>query len=260
MGLLAIIGGSGFQTLPALAVSGQTRAVTSYGSPSAPLMEGHLSGLPVLFLARHGPGHRVPPHQINYRANLKALAEAGATQIIGLAAVGGIADDCGPGVLCVPDQLIDYTHGRPNSFYEGGPAGVVHVDFSWPYSPGLRQGLLAAASAAEVPLRDGGTYGVTQGPRLETAAEVRRLHRDGCDLVGMTAMPEAVLARELGIEYATLAFVVNWAAGLTAEVITMDEIQRQIEHCNAAVGRLLTSLAAQHAGATPAAGTSAKPD
>lgn len=247
MGRLAIIGGSGFQSLPGFTVSGQTRAVTSYGSPSAPLLEGELNGLPLLFLARHGPAHSVPPHQINYRANLKALAEAGTTGIIGLAAVGGIAEDCGPGVLCVPDQLIDYTHGRASSFYEGGPAGVVHVDFSWPYSDTLRQGLRAAAEAAGLPLRDGGTYGVTQGPRLETAAEVQRLKRDGCDLVGMTAMPEAVLARELNIEYATLAFVVNWAAGLTAQAITMDEIEQQIAHCQTAIGRLLGHLAAHFA-------------
>jgi len=242
MGRLAIIGGSGFESLPGLQVEAAAPAETSYGTTSAPLTQGVLAGIPVLFLARHGSGHSVPPHRINYRANVQALADAGAAGIVALGAVGGITAGFGPAVIAVPEQLIDYTHGRAATFHEGGEAGVVHVDFSRPYSAGLRRALLAAAETAQVPVRDGGTYGVTQGPRLETAAEVQRLRRDGCDIVGMTAMPEAVLARERGIDYATLAFTVNWAAGVTDAEITMDEIRRNIDQCAAGIGRLLGAL------------------
>ena len=240
---LAIIGGSGFETLPGLAIDAARTADTAYGVTSAPLTRGRLAGLPLLFLARHGSGHSVPPHLINYRANIQALVDAGARHVIALGAVGGISDGFGPGVIAVPDQLIDYSHGRAATFQEGGAGAVVHVDFSWPYSQGLRTELLAAGEGAGVAVRDGGTYAVTQGPRLETAAEIRRLARDGCDIVGMTAMPEAALARERGLEYATLAFTVNWAAGIAEQEITMDEIRHNIDQCAAGIGRLIGALA-----------------
>lgn len=246
MGPLGIIGGSGFQSLPGLLIHSAAPVQTPWGTTAAPVQQGTLAGLPVLFLARHGAGHRLPPHLINYRANIAALAAAGATRIVALAAVGGIGAAFGPGVIAVPDQLIDYTHGRAATFHEGDD-GVRHVDFTWPYDCDLRRALLAAAARAGVPVQDGGTYGVTQGPRLETAAEIRRLARDGCDLVGMTAMPEAVLARERGLPYATLAFVVNRAAGLAAEEITMAGIERQIADCAVGIGRLLASLASDPA-------------
>jgi purine nucleoside phosphorylase len=176
------------------------------------------------------------------------LADVGCTAIVGLGSVGGIHAAFGPGALCVPDQLIDYTHGRAQTFFDGDDDGaVVHVDFSQPFAEPLRQALVRAAAAARLGLHEGGTYGVSQGPRLETAAEIRRMARDGCDMVGMTAMPEAALARELGIDYATLAFVVNWGAGLSDELITMDSINAQIERCADDIRRLLAVLAEQRA-------------
>jgi 5'-methylthioadenosine phosphorylase/5'-methylthioinosine phosphorylase len=247
MSLLAIIGGSGFSTIPGLEVHDRQSVETRYGITSAPLVYGRVNGEPVCFLARHGPEHQLPPHRINYRANIQALADAGCSSVVALGAVGGIHPACSPGTLCVPDQIIDYTYGRPHSFFDDGPEGVRHVDFTEPYSQALRQQLLTAAAAAGIVLRDGGTYAVSQGPRLETAAEVRRMARDGCDLVGMTAMPEAALARERDLGYATLAFVVNWGAGLSDEAITMDVINAQIERCSDDIGRLLAAFAEQRA-------------
>jgi len=247
MSVLAIIGGSGFAALPGLEVEESQPVETRYGATSAPLIRGLLNGQPLCFLARHGAEHRLAPHRINYRANIQALADAGCSSVVALGAVGGIHPSCPPGTLCVPDQLIDYTYGRVQSFYNDEADGVHHVDFSEPYSPVLRRQLIAAAAAAETPLRDGGTYGVSQGPRLETAAEIRRMARDGCDLVGMTAMPEAALARERDLDYATLAFVVNWGAGLSAEAITMDAINEQIGRCANAIGRLLAVFVEQPA-------------
>ncbi len=248
MSALAIIGGSGFDVFPDLEVQERKLVETRYGTTSAPLVHGLLNGRPLWFLARHGPEHRLAPHRINYRANIQALADAGCTAIVALGAVGGIHPSCSPGALCVPDQLIDYTHGRAHSFFDDEADGVQHVDFTEPYDESLRQALLAAAAEAGIALRDGGTYGVSQGPRLETAAEIRRMAHDGCDLVGMTAMPEAALARERDLGYATLAFVVNWGAGLSDEAITMAAINAQIERCTDAIGRLLALLAERRPG------------
>ncbi len=247
MSAFAIIGGSGFGTFPGLEIQDSQPVETRYGTTSAPLIRGLLNGQPVCFLARHGAEHHLAPHRINYRANIQALADAGCSAVVALGAVGGIHPACPPGTLCVPDQLIDYSYGRVHSFYDDDADGVCHVDFTEPYSQALRQQLLAAAGGTGIALRDGGTYGVSQGPRLETAAEVRRMARDGCDLVGMTAMPEAALARERDINYATLAFVVNWGAGLSDEAITMDAINGQIERSADAIGRLLVVLAEQRA-------------
>jgi len=245
MGYLAIIGGSGFATMPELEILDARSVDTRYGSPSAQLIRGRLAEDDVVFLPRHGSGHAIPPHRINYRANIQALADAGVDRIVALAAVGGIADDCGPLVLCVPDQLIDYTLGRDSTFHDGIDGDVVHVDFSYPYSASMRRQLLDSARENGLAVRDGGTYAVTQGPRLETVAEIRRLQRDGCDLVGMTAMPEAALARERGIAYATLAFVVNWAAGKCDGEIGMDEINANLARCAEDVRRVLVTLASQ---------------
>lgn len=249
MGHLAIIGGSGFAAMSKLEVVESHPVETRYGQPSGQLIRGRLGGSDVLFLPRHGAGHAIPPHRINYRANIQALCDAGADRIVALAAVGGIAEDCAPLTLCIPDQIIDYTHGRESTYFDGADDGeggaVVHVDFSYPYSASLRRQLSDAARAADLTLRDGGIYGVTQGPRLETVAEIARLQRDGCDLVGMTAMPEAVLARELDMHYATLAFVVNWAAGKSDGLIGMDEINANLDRSAADIYRLLISLASQ---------------
>lgn len=210
---LAIIGGTGLSQLAGLESIRHQVVSTPFGEPSGPLSIGQMSGCEVVFLPRHGYNHRIAPHEINYRANIWALKEMGITRILAVSSVGGISPAMSPGTLCVPDQLIDYTWGRPSTFFEGDLESVTHVDFSYPFAESLRAAFLRAAHALAIPIVDGGTYGATQGPRLETAAEVARFERDGCDVVGMTGMPEAVLARESDIEYASLNVVGNWAAG-----------------------------------------------
>jgi 5'-methylthioinosine phosphorylase len=238
---LALIGGSGLARLDGLDVLRQERVSTPYGEPSAPVTFGELDGAPLVFLPRHGGGHTIPPHGINFRANLWALREVGVERVIAVAAVGGITPAMAPGVLCVPDQLIDYTWGRAQSFFDGGDTAVNHVDFTQPYCDAQRKVLLAASDGTGIPVVDGGCYGVTEGPRLETAAEVRRLERDGCDIVGMTGMPEAALARELDLCYACLAVNVNWAAGKGDGPITMAEIEANLDTGMRQVRRLLAA-------------------
>jgi 5'-methylthioinosine phosphorylase len=211
--MLAIIGGSGLTRLAGLERTGQETVRTPYGEPSGPLDLGTLRGRDVVFLARHGPAHAIPPHEVNYRANIWALHARGVKDIVSVAAVGGIRKDLEPGELAVPDQIIDYTHGRPSTFFSRGERPVTHVDFTRPYCETLRLRLLQAATAAGEKVAAGGTYAATQGPRLESAAEIDRLERDGADMVGMTGMPEAGLARELGLCYAAITAVVNHAAG-----------------------------------------------
>ncbi len=225
---LAIVGGSGLNRLEGLEQVRRESLSTPYGTPSAPLIWGKLKGVELVFLARHGEGHTIPPHKINYRANLAALKQVGVTHVLAVAAVGGITPKMAPETLVVPDQIIDYTYGRAHTFFEFEDLPVTHVDFTYPYSEELRRRLLQAAERLGLEAIDGGCYGCTQGPRLETAAEIRRLERDGCDVVGMTGMPEAALARELELEYACLAVVVNWAAGKTAGVVTLAEIERHL--------------------------------
>lgn len=244
MGLLGIIGGTGLDRLDTLAEHREEDVVTPYGPPSAPLRHGRIGDAPVVFLARHGHAHVIAPHEINYRANLWALHHAGAAAIVAVAAVGAIGERPEPGGVAVPDQLIDYTWGRPATFFEGPGAAVEHVDLTWPYTQALRERLLAAAARAGVEALDGGCYAATQGPRLETAAEIRRLARDGCTLVGMTGMPEAVLARELGLDYACCAVVANRAAGTRGAAVAMDEIAANLATGMERVRLLLDALAA----------------
>jgi 5'-deoxy-5'-methylthioadenosine phosphorylase len=238
--MLAIIGGSGLASLTALETTARCAVRTPYGEPSDSLTFGNVGGRAVVFLARHGSGHTIPPHQINYCANIWALRDSGVRRVIAVASVGGIREDCGPGALVVPDQIIDYTWGRKSTFFEEGGA-VTHVDFTEPYSPSVRSLLLAAAARSGEPVIDGGTYGATQGPRLETAAEVARLARDGCALVGMTGMPEAALAREAGLDYGALAVVVNHAAGRgdSRHRIEMDQLGRVLAQAMERARRLL---------------------
>lgn len=241
---LAVIGGTGVYKLADLQDVQAYDIDTRFGAPSGPVRVGLLGGQRVAFLARHGEGHSVPPHKINYRANLQALKDLGATRVLALNTVGGITDACGPRVLACPDQLIDYTWGRISTVCEEPGTEVLHVDFGDPYTHLLRQQILAAARATGVALVDGGCYGATQGPRLETRAEIRRLRRDGCDLVGMTGMPEAGLAREMSLEYACLAIVANWAAGCgTDEEITMDEVLANVAAASAGIPALVEALA-----------------
>lgn len=211
--MYAIIGGTGLGQIAGLQQVRREVVRTPYGDPSCALTFGRIEGVDIVFMARHGYGHTIAPHEINYRANIDALHRIGASAIVAIATVGGIRAEYGPGALVVPDQIIDYTVGRRGTFHEGPENNVVHIDFTEPYDTSMRKRLLAAAGRCEVAVHDGGTYGCTQGPRLETAAEVRRMERDGCDLVGMTGMPEAPLARERGLPYATLAVVANHAAG-----------------------------------------------
>ena len=221
----AIVGGTGLTELPGLSLHETVPMETPYGPPSAEILRGTYAGREVLFLARHGHPHRIPPHQVNYRANLWALKRAGAQAIIAVNAVGGIHSAMGAGHLCVPHQIIDYTYGRQQTYFEGEVEHVTHIDFSYPYDEPLRQRLVAGLAAEGYLFSSHGVYGCTQGPRLETAAEITRMERDGCDIVGMTGMPEAALARELELPYACLALVVNPAAGKSSGVITMAEIE-----------------------------------
>ncbi|MGX5673915.1 S-methyl-5'-thioinosine phosphorylase [Thermomonas fusca] len=244
---LAVIGGTGVYALGELADVESHQPVTPYGAPSGPVRIGTFAGRRVAFLARHGEGHSLPPHKINYRANLAALKALGAPRVLALNTVGGITERFGPRVLACPDQLIDYTWGRITTLCEEPGSEVLHVDFGDPYTPALRRQVIAAAAQAGVALVDAGCYGATQGPRLETRAEIARMRRDGCDLVGMTGMPEAGLARELGLDYACLAIVANWAAGAgpdVEEVITLQDVLDNVEVAMAGVPGLLRRLLA----------------
>ncbi|MEO6799546.1 MAG: S-methyl-5'-thioinosine phosphorylase [Rhodanobacter sp.] len=241
---LAVIGGSGLYQFPGLERATRRALDTPYGAASGDVVLGDFSGMHVAFLARHGENHALPPHRVNYRANVWALHSLGARRVIGVNAVGGIRSDLGPRAIVVPDQLIDYTHGRYTSYCDADGAEVKHIDFSEPYTDSLRRQVLAAAATAGVEAVDGGCYGATQGPRLETRAEIARMKRDGCDLVGMTGMPEAVLARELGLEYACLALVANFAAGCGDEdEICIEEIFAHLAAATAEVPRILAQLA-----------------
>lgn len=224
---IAVLGGTGMNQWPGLVIQRAQPAGTPYGEPSAPLIYGRIYGTDVIFLPRHGEGHKIPPHLINYRANLWALKDAGVKSVIAIAAVGGITRKLRPGAVAVPDDVIDYTWGREHTYFDGVRAPLQHVDFSEPYSLKLRQALLAGARRASVRLVNGGAMGVTQGPRLESPAEIARMKRDGCAMVGMTGMPEAALAREAELDYAALAVSVNWAAGLGSGDIH-GEIERTI--------------------------------
>jgi len=244
--VLAIIGGTGLYQFPGLENIQKQQISTPYGEGSAAIVSGDFGGQPIAFLARHGEGHSVPPHRVNYRANLWALHSIGARRVIGINAVGGIRSDMGPRAVVIPDQLIDYTHGRITSFCDADGAEVKHIDFSEPYSAGLRADLLAAAARAGVNVVDGGCYGATQGPRLETRAEIARMRRDGCDLVGMTGMPEAALARELELDYACVALIANWAAGCGDEVeISLPEIFANLALATSAVPKLIAAMLSQ---------------
>ncbi len=244
---LAVIGGTGVYALGELTDVESHQPVTPYGAPSGPVRIGTYAGRRVAFLARHGEGHSLPPHKINYRANLAALKALGVTRVLALNTVGGITERFGPRVLACPEQLIDYTWGRISTLCEEPGSEVLHVDFGDPYTPPLRRQVVAAAAQAGVALVDGGCYGATQGPRLETRAEIARMRRDGCDLVGMTGMPEAGLARELGLEYACLAIVANWAAGAgpdVEEVITLQDVLDNVSAAMVGVPELLRRLLA----------------
>jgi 5'-deoxy-5'-methylthioadenosine phosphorylase len=236
---LAIIGGTGLTSLNGLEITNRQVMHTPYGEPSGPLVFGSFCGTEVVFLPRHGSGHTIPPHKVNYRANIWAIKEAGADKVIAVNAVGGIRADMTPGRLVFPNQIIDYTWSRTNTYFEEGLTHVTHIDFTNPYCEELRQRFIRAAREAGIDSVDEGTYGATQGPRLETTAEINRMEKDGCHIVGMTGMPEAALARELELCYVACAVVANMGAGRGPGEITMEEIQHNLISGMEKVRRLL---------------------
>jgi len=245
--MLAIIGGSGLTKLANLEVGRRKVARTPYGDPSGPVTFGRIGSKEVLFLARHGYGHTIAPHEVNYRANLWALKQAGADSVVSVASVGGIRNDIWPGAIVLPHQVIDYTWGRASTYFEGPGTPVNHIDFTEPYSRKLRARLLKAAAACGERVTDGGVYAATQGPRLESAAEINRLERDGADIVGMTGMPEAALAREIGLEYAAIAVVANYAAGRgdSERAVPLDKIEAILDEAMGRVRRIIEKLCEQ---------------
>ncbi len=244
--MLAIIGGSGLYTPGQDFILGDSvERATPYGETSAEILIGEWQGHPIVFLSRHGATHEIPPHRVNYRANIWGLKQQGVTRIVAVNAVGGISEAMSPRSLVLPDQIIDYTSAREHSFFNGGEEGVQHTDFSTPYSARMRALLRQVAARTGQTLIDGATYACTNGPRFETAAEIARLRNDGCDIVGMTAMPEAILAREIEIEYASIALVVNWAAGINEGLVGMPEILENLEQGMHLIRPLLLAAAGE---------------
>lgn len=227
--LFAVLGGTGLTSLSRLELLQQMEMDTPFGDTSSEVTIGRISGNRVAFLARHGKAHSIPPHKVNYRANVWAMKTLGVKNMIAINAVGGISENMIPGSLVIPDQIIDYTTSRKNTFFESELKHVTHIDFSYPYDAALMQTIKQAAQDLGISLIEGATYAATEGPRLETAAEIQRLKRDGCDIVGMTGMPEAALARELDINYASICVNANWAAGLSDELISMEAIEKNLQ-------------------------------
>ncbi len=243
MTAVAIIGGSGLTNLKNLRITRREVIRTPYGEPSAPMVFGQLGGQEAVFLPRHGAGHTIPPHEVNYRANMWAIKQTGVGKVIAVNAVGGISPEyLASGTLVVPDQIIDYTYGRAHTFFGSEHKKVTHVDFTYPYCEDLRQTVIQAAARARIKVVGRGTYGATQGPRFESAAEIRRMEHDGADIVGMTGMPEAGLARELELCYASVALVVNPAAGKAKDIISIKEIETNLETGMASVRALLEQV------------------
>jgi len=241
---LAIIGGTGLTSLESVDIISKKIHTTFYGETSAAIIRGTFADREICFLARHGNPPAIPPHKVNYRANIKALKGLGINRIIAVNAVGGITRKMLPCAIVLPDQIIDYTWSREHTFFDGNIDNLEHIDFTHPYSDTLRNTIIATAESIQLQTINSATYAATQGPRLETAAEIRKLKQDGCDIVGMTGMPEAALARELGIDYACIALVVNWAAGITDDIITMDIIQENLDNGMNKVRKLLQAVVA----------------
>lgn len=248
--MLGIIGGTGLIKLGNLEITHRQVIRTPYGEPSGALSYGNINNHQVVILARHGYGHTIPPHLVNYRANLWALHSQGVREVVSVATVGGISAEAGPGKIVLPDQIIDYTYGRHHTFHDSNDVPVTHIDFTEPYSANLRELCMRAARAAGEPTLDHGVYAAVQGPRLETAAEINRLERDGATLVGMTGMPEASLARELEMDYAAICVVANYAAGRgdSLHAIRYEQIDAVLDTAMGRVRNILEHLVVLHAG------------
>ncbi len=242
MSKIAIIGGTGLSQMADLHINSTEQIDTPFGSPSSGFTLGSIFEKEIVFLARHGNPHSIAPHKINYRANIWGLKQLGVADIIAVAAVGGITAAMAPAHIALPDQIIDYSYGREHTFFADDLETVTHIDFTNPYDPQLRHNLNLAAKHNNINISTSATYGCTQGPRLETTAEIKRMEQDGCDLVGMTGMPEAALARELDINYAAIAVVANWAAGKSDGEITMAEIEQHLKKGMLNVNKLLSTL------------------
>ncbi len=241
--VVAIIGGTGLSTFEGVECVVEEHPATPFGPASASIQRVLNPAGDIYFLPRHGGDHTIAPHLINYRANIALLQYLNVSHVLAVNAVGGLGATMGPGALVVPDQIIDYTVGRDSSFFDGVVGPLDHIDFTEPYGPEGRRSLFHAAQQHGIACHDGAVYGCTQGPRLETAAEIRRCQRDGCDLVGMTGMPEAALAREAGMDYASLCLVVNWGAGLSAEPITLEDIRKVVSAGMVDIKQLLLTAA-----------------
>ncbi len=246
--MLAIIGGSGLTNLVNMEVTRRLVMRTPYGEPSGALTFGMIGGHEVIFLARHGYAHTIPPHEVNYRANIWALSLQHADHVVSVASVGGIRSDLVPGSLAIPDQIIDYTHGRQSTFFDTRDKPVTHTDFTEPYCEELRQACIRSADACGKPVIEDGVYAATQGPRLESAAEINRMERDGADMVGMTGMPEAILAREAGLCYAAIAVVANYAAGRGSSLhgVRLEDVNSVLKAAMSDVRIILENLVQQY--------------
>jgi 5'-methylthioadenosine phosphorylase/5'-methylthioinosine phosphorylase len=242
MSKFAIIGGTGLSRMKGLNITKTESLETPFGNPSANFVHGNINDKDIVFLARHGNPHTIPPHKINYRANIWGLKKLGVTDIIAVAAVGGITPQMKPAHIVIPDQIIDYSYGREHTFFSDELDPVTHIDFTFPYNQILRDNLIQTATQLKLSISTSATYGCTQGPRLESAAEIKRMEQDGCDLVGMTGMPEAALAKEMGINYAAISVVVNWAAGKSECEITLSEIEIHLKKGMENVLNLLTTF------------------
>ncbi|MDQ7089870.1 MAG: S-methyl-5'-thioinosine phosphorylase [Methylococcales bacterium] len=239
---IGIIGGTGLADIKGLKIIAEKKLKTPFGSPSAHYIIGKLKEKKVIFLARHGNPHCIPPHKVNYRANIWGFQKLGVTHIIAITAVGGITKKMQPAHIVIPDQIIDYSYGREHTFFADDLDDVTHIDFTYPYTQKLRQRLITIAAEKKIAISSVATYGCTQGPRLESAAEIVRLEKDGCDIVGMTGMPEAGLARELNLPYVGISVVANWGAGKVAGEITMEEIHQHLNNGMGNVMQLLTAF------------------
>lgn len=241
MSKLAIIAGTGFKQIKGLEITATKQLETPFGKPSALYIFGVVGKREIIFLARHGSPHAFLPHEINYRANIWGLKKLGVTDIVAISSVGGINKTMPPAHIVIPNQIIDYSYGRQQTFADKLEE-VTHIDFTFPYNEQLRTRLIHAAKKEKLSISTSATYGCTQGPRLETAAEILRMERDGCDLVGMTAMPEAPLAKELNINYASINVVANWAAGKSKGEITMTEIEQHLKKGMKTANKLLAAF------------------
>ena len=245
MAIIGIIGGSGFYEFPEIQSPTRQAVETLYGkvevtsgvifcsdNGQGSTETDSTDATHVYFIPRHGGSHNVLPHLVSYRANIAALEKLGVEKVVALNAVGSISTNFPPDRFIIPDQIIDYTYGREHTFVDTDASLNHHIDFTQPFDETLRHDLLRAVEQSGNDCSFGGVYGCTQGPRLETAAEIRKLANDGCDMVGMTMMPEAALAREMELAYASICLPVNWAAGVTDEVITIDAIMARLNSFN----------------------------